>query len=106
MPSSSAFHGVVKLKGHKGAALLHVPLFFFSPVISLLFYVGILLMSDEFVSVVQIHDSVMHRCLFSLGSFPHIGGYSVLIDFLMLFSSYFLIIYLIYITVYVLIPNS
>ena len=42
---------------------------FFLPVISLLFYVGILLISDVFVSVVQIHDSVMHRCLFILFAF-------------------------------------
>jgi len=73
MPSSSAFHGVVKLKGHKGAALLHVPLFFFSPVISLLFYVGILLISGVFVSVVQIHDSVMgrHSFIFFVFTFPY-----------------------------------
>ena len=81
------------------------PCFFF-PVISLLFYVGILLISDVFVSVVHIHDSIMHRCLFSLGSFSRIGDYSVLINVPMLFSSYFLIIYLIYITVYMLILNS
>ena len=84
MPRSAAFHGVGKLKGQEGAALLP---FFFLPVISLLFYVGILLISGVFVSVVQIHDSVMHRCLFSLGSPSHIGDYSVLINFPMLFSS-------------------
>ena len=43
---------------------------------------------------------------FSLGSFSRIGDYSVLINVPMLFSSYFLITYLIYIPVYVLISNS
>lgn len=38
-PGSAAFHGVGKLKGQERAALLP----FFLPVISLLFYVGILL---------------------------------------------------------------
>ena len=66
-----------------------------------LFYVGILLISDVFVSVVQTPDSVMHRCLFYLGSFSCIGDYSVFISFPMLFSNYFLIIYLINICVYV-----
>ena len=82
------------------------PCFFF-PVISLLFYVGILLISDAFVSVVQIHDSVMpRRFLFSLGLFSCRDDYSVFVNFPMLFFSYFLIIYLIYITMYMLIPNS
>ena len=44
-------------------------------------------------------------CLFSLGSFSCIGDYGVF-NFPMLFSSYFLIIYLIYMTVYMSIPNS
>ena len=43
--------------------------FFYPPVISLLFFAGILLISDMFVSVVQIHDSVMCRCVFILFGF-------------------------------------
>ena len=62
----------------------------FSPVISLLFCVGILLISDVFVSVVHIHDPITHRCVFSLGSFSRIGDYSVLVSVPMLFSSHFL----------------
>ena len=58
----------------------------------------------------QLYRYMIQLCidvyLFSLGSFSHIGDYSVLINFSMLFSSYFLIISLIYITVYVLILNS
>ena len=81
---------------------------FFPSVISLLFYVGILLISDVSASVVQIHT--IQLCvdvyLFSLCSFSQMSEYGVFISFLMLFSSYFLIIYLMYVTVYILIPNS
>ena len=44
--------------------------------------------------------------LVSSGSFSYIGDYSVFINLPMLFGSYFLIIYLTYVTVYMLIPNS
>ena len=57
------------------------------------------MISDVCVSVVQIHDSVMLDVyLFSLGSFSRIGDYSV-------FLCYSVVIYLIYISVYTLIPN-
>ena len=61
--------------------------FFFCPIISLLFYVGILLISDVFVSVVQISDSVMHRCLFILFGFVFTYRWlRVFINFPMLFN--------------------
>ena len=90
MPRSAAFHGVGKLKGQEGAALLP---FFFLPVISLLFYVGILLVP---MCLFQLCRYMVQLCtdvyLFSLGSFSHIGDYSVFINFPMLFTSYVLII--------------
>ena len=58
----------------------------------------------------QLYRYMIQLCidvyLLSLGSFSCIGDYNVFINFPMLFSSYFLIIYFIYITVYMLIPNS
>ena len=99
---------MVKLKG--ACSTKEQPCFMFHcsfPLCNfLVIYVGILLISDVFVSVVQIHDSVMHRCLFILFGFIFMYDYGVFINFPMLFSSYFLIIYFIYFTVYMLIPNS
>ena len=71
MPSGTAFHGVVKLKG--ACSTKEQPCFMFHcsfpPCNFLVIYVGILLILDVFVSVVQIHDSDMHRCLFILFGF-------------------------------------
>ena len=70
-------------------------------VISLLFYVGILLISDVFVSVVQYMIQLyIDAYLFSLGSLSRMGDYySVFISFPMLFTGYILIIWYVFLCI-------
>ena len=65
MPRSAAFHGVGKLKGQERAALLP----FFPPCNFLVILCWDIVGSDVIVSAVQIHGSVMHRCLSILFGF-------------------------------------
>ena len=57
---------------------------------------------QQYRFVIQFYIDVY---LFSSDSFSYLGDYSVFINLPMLFGSYFLIIYLTYVTVYMLIPN-
>ena len=57
----------------------------------------------------QLYRAMIQLCLdvfYSLWVYFHVEVISVFVNFPMLFGSYFSIIYLIYITMYMLIPNS
>ena len=59
-----------------------------------------------FILGVQELEAVMYRCISIYAFFSHIGYIVCLVEFPVLFSSSFSIINLIYISVYIFIPNS